>query len=387
MTPDVRIQPVATRSDLREFVLLPWKVYRGDPNWVPPLISERLDTLHPAKNPFFTHARAQLFLGRRGRQVVGRIAAFVDQQSNEHLHEAVGGFGFFECLEDYAAATALLDAAGRWVRQAGMSALRGPINFDLNDQPGVLVDGADCPAAVLEGHAPPYYREFLERYGLIRLRENHAWRVSLAALRDGMATFPEQVLRVFSAASERGDISVRKLRFEDWDREVALAHELFDSTLRHLPEHVPLSPAEFRRFADQMRPLLDRDLALFAEADGSVVGFLIAIPDFNQVLLHLNGRLFPFGWLKMLWYSRRIEVISFKLFGVREAYRRRGIDVLLYTQAVRTAIDKGYRWLDGSLTSEFNPTVVRLAERLGAERYKVYRIYQMDFEPAAGGVG
>jgi GNAT superfamily N-acetyltransferase len=190
---------------------------------------------------------------------------------------------------------------------------------------------------------------------------------------------PEQMLRVFDTIKQKGGVSIRKADLNVWDREVKIAHRLFNVTLEELPGHVPLNTEEFRRFADQMKPLLDTDMVLFAEVDGEPVGFLVAIPDFNRVLMHLNGRLFPFGWLKLLWHIRKIDVISFKLFGVLKEYRRRGIEVLLYLEAVRSAAAKGYEWLDGSLTSEFNPNILNLTERLGVERYKQFRLYEKMF--------
>lgn len=373
----ITIEGVQDRRALHEFVRLPWRVYRGDRNWVPPLISERLDRLNPGRNPFLAHAQVQLFLARDGRQPVGTIAAFVDPHRNQHLHQRIGGFGFFECLPDYAVADGLLSAACDTLRAWGMDAVRGPTNFGENDEPGILIGGADCPPAMLEAHTPPYYREYVERFGLTKESDTYAWRVSLRALAEGRAGLPVQLLRVFSAASQRGGIRVRKLNLSDWDREVDRALEFFNVTLQHLPDHVPMTRDVFRQMAGQMRFLLDPDLALFAEVEGRPVGFLVAIPDFNYLLRRLNGRLGPIGWLKILWYRKRIDTVSFKLFGVLEAYRRRGIDVLLYLQAVRSAMAKGYRWLDGSLTSEANPTVNRLAERLGAERYKHYRMYRM----------
>jgi GNAT superfamily N-acetyltransferase len=373
----ITIERVQDRRALREFVRLPWRVYKGDRNWVPPLISERLDRLNPARNPFLADAQAELFLARDGRRPVGTIAAFVDHHSNQHLGRRMGGFGFFECVHDYAVADGLLTAACDTLRGWGMDAVHGPTNFGDTDEPGILIGGADCPPAMLEAHTPPYYQEFVERFGMTKESDNYAWRVSLEPLADGRRTLPEQLLRVFAAAREQHGIQVRKLRLDDWDREVELSRELFNVTLEHLPQNVPMTAEAFRHMADQLRFLLDPDLALFAEVDGRTVGFLVAIPDFNYLLRRLNGHLYPLGWLKLLWYRKRIDTVSFKLFGVLEPYRRRGIDVLLYIEAVRSATAKGYRWLDGSLSSELNPTINRLAERLGAERYKQYRMYQM----------
>lgn len=377
-TPPVEIQEVVAKRDLKAFIKFPWQVYKGDPNWVPPLISERLDYLDPAKNPFFSHARAAFFLARRGRRIVGTIAPFINEAQGRHTEQTVGGFGFFEVLEDYQAAERLLDTAREWVRARGAKLLRGPTNFTSNDTPGVLIEGADCPPVIMEAHTPPYYRTFLEHYGMKKWQDIYAWRVTREQIGEELKNVPPDLLRVAEAVRRRSNITVRKLRMSDWEQEVTIAHRLFDETLRHLPDHVPMSQEQFRRLANNMKSFLDPDLALLAEADGQVIGFCVAIPDFNRVLIHLNGRLFPFGWLKLLWYRRRIDVVSFKLMGILDRYRHRGIEAVLYSEAVRAVYEKGYRWLDGSLTSEFNPAVIYLAERLGAERYKCYRIYEIE---------
>lgn len=373
----IRVRPLATRRDLWAFVKFPWQVYKGDPNWVPPLISERLEYLNPATGPFFRHADVALFIARRDRDTVGTIAAFVDHRRIEHLGRAEGGFGFFEVIEDYAIAERLLDAACEWLRARDMSAVRGPTSFTANDCPGVLIEGADCPPVMLEAHTPPYYKDFLERYGMEKENDLFAWRAFRAQIGEELKNIPPQLARVADVARKVANVTIRKIRMDKWDEEISTTHYLFDATLRHLPDYVPMTETEFRRFADQMRPFLDPDLALVAEFDGSPVGFCVAIPDVNRALIHLNGRLFPLGWLKLAHYARRIDVVSFKLMGVLEEYRRRGIDALLYLEAVRAVFDKGYEWLDGSLTSEYNPMVNLIAHRLGAERYKRYRLYRM----------
>jgi GNAT superfamily N-acetyltransferase len=373
----IQVRPLATRRDLRAFVKFPWQVYKGDPNWVPPLISERLEYLNPVTGLFYRHADVALFIARRGRDTVGTIAAFVDHCRTEHLGRAEGGFGFFEVIEDYTVAERLLDTACEWLRARDMSTVRGPTSFTANDCPGVLVEGADCPPVMLEAHTPPYYKDFLERYGMEKENDLFAWRAFRAQIGEELKNIPPQLARVADVARKVANVTIRKIRMDKWDEEIATAHYLFDITLRHLPDHIPMTEAEFRHFADQMRPFLDPDLALVAEFDGRPVGFCIAIPDVNRALIHLNGRLFPLGWLKLAHYTRRIDVVSFKLMGVLEEYRRRGIDALLYLEAVRAVFDKGYKWLDGSLTSEYNPMVNLIAHRLGAERYKRYRLYKM----------
>jgi GNAT superfamily N-acetyltransferase len=377
MTSPIQIQKVISKHDLRTFVKFPWCIYKGDPNWVPPLISERLDYLNPEKNPFYRQAEVALFLARRDRETVGTIAPFINESANEYSNEKVGGFGFFEVIEDYVVAERLLETACDWVKARGMAILRGPTNFSNNEAPGVLIEGADCPPVMLAAHTPTYYRTFLERYGMEKFIDNYAWRAFRSQIGTELENLPPELFRVADAARRRSNVTIRKARFENWEEEMTKAHYLFNITLTHLSDYVPISEEPFRRMADQLRPFLDRDLVLFAETDGRPIGFCVAIPDINRVLIHLNGRLFPLGWLKLLWYTRRIDVVSFKLMGVLEEYRRRGIDALLYLETIKALFAKGYEWLDGSLTSEENLAVNYLAERLGAEQYKHYRIYQM----------
>jgi len=374
----IQIQSVTTRRDLRAFVKFPWQVYKGDPNWVPPLIVERLGYLNSATGLFYRHADVALLLARRGRKVVGTVAAFVDHRRIKHLGRAEGGFGFFEVIEDYQVAEKLLDAACEWLRSHEIPVLRGPTNFTANDCPGVLIEGADCPPVMFEAHTPPYYKVFLERYGMEKENDLFAWRAFRSQIGEELKNLPPQLARVADVARKVANVTIRKIRMPEWDKEISTAHYLFDTTLRHIPDHIPLTEAEFHRLAEQMRRFIDPDLALFAEMEGQPVGFCVAIPDINRALIHLNGRLFPLGWLKLAHYVRQIDVVSFKLMGVLEEYRRRGIDALVYLEAVKAVFDKGYQWLDGSLASEFNPMVNLIAHRLGAERYKRYRLYRMD---------
>ncbi|MGC8874472.1 MAG: GNAT family N-acetyltransferase [Chloroflexia bacterium] len=374
---ELEIEVVRSRKDLRAFVRFPWRVYRDDPNWVPPLVTDRLRYLDPKTGPFYREADIALFLARRRNEVVGTIAAFVPHRRIALTGRPEGGFGFFEVLEDYAAARALLDAACAWLRERGMERMRGPTSFSDHECPGVLIAGADSPPAMLEAHTPPYYRDFLERYGMEKDHDLYAWRAPLWTLGPRLEHLPPEIERVAAAARKQAGLTIRKARLEAWPEEVVTAHYLFNETLKHLPDFVPISQEEFRRLAEPLRDLIDPDVALFAELDGKPIGFCVAIPDINRVLLHLKGRLFPLGWLQVKRLMRQVDVLTFKLMGVLERFRRRGIDALLYLEAVKAACVRGYRWLEGSVTSEWNPVVNRVAERLGAERYKHFRLYQM----------
>ncbi len=376
--PEITVQQVTNRRDLQAFVRFPWRVYRGDHNWVPPLISQRLSYLNPATGPFYRGADVALFAARRGREIVGTIASFVDHRCIEHSGQMEGGFGFFEVLEEYAVAKELLDAAFQWLRDRGMRIVHGPTNFTRFEEPGVLIEGVDCPPVMLTAHTPPYYKDFLEKYGLEKDHDLFCWRASVEQIGEELRLLPEELTRVADVARRLANATIRSIRMEDWDSEVAVALEIFNDTLSHLEEHIPLTLVEFRRLADQMRPFLNPDLAVFAEVDGRAIGFCVAIPDVNRVLIHLNGRLLPFNWLRIGRFIQQVDVVSFKLMGVLERYRRRGIDALLYIQVLKAIYENGYKWLDGSVSSELNPLVNPLAFRLGAELYKRYRLYQME---------
>jgi len=375
---EIQIHPVTTRRDLRAFVKFPWQVYAGDPNWVPPLIAERMEYLDPDKSPFFRHADVVLFLARRGQEVVGTIAAFVHHQRIERLGEKEGGFGFFETIDDDEVAGRLLDTASEWLRARGMVCMRGPTSFTDFDCPGVLIEGADCPPVMLAGHTPLYYKDLLERYGMEKDHDYYAWRASCEQIGEELSGLPPEIARVAEVARRGAKVTIRKVRMKEWDREIAIAHRLFNTTLQHIPDHIPLTEDEFGRLADQMKPFLDPDLTLFAEIDSEVIGFCVAIPDTNQVLKRLDGRIRLLDWLRIPRYIREIDTASFKLMGIVEEYRRRGIDALLYLETLKAIYEKGYKWLDGSLSSELNPLVNLVARRLGAELYKCYRVYRID---------
>ncbi|OHD68798.1 MAG: hypothetical protein A2177_10095 [Spirochaetes bacterium RBG_13_68_11] len=373
----VEIHPVTTRRDLKAFIRFPWQVYKGDHLWVPPLISDRLEYLDPARGTFFRHADVALFMARKGGRPRGTIAAFVDRARVAHGGQAEGGFGFFEVLEDYEAASALLNACRGWLRQRGMVSVRGPTNFGDNDTPGVLIAGTDFPPAMLEAHTPPYYKDFLERYGMQKDHDLYAWRVTFDRVGTELFGAPSDIARVAEAARKDSALSLRHLRLEDWDREVSIIRGLFNATLSHLPGAVPVGEEDFGRSARQLRPFLDAELGLIAEIGGTPVGYCLLIPDTNRVLARLNGRLFPFHWMMMRRYIRGIDVVSFKMMGVLKEYRRRGIDALLYMETLAKAKERGYAWLDGSLTSELNPAINLIARGRGAEMYKHYRLYRM----------
>ncbi len=376
MAAGIEVREVRSRRELEDFVRFPWQVYRGDRNWVPPIIAERLAYLTPAKNPMLQGADVALFLARREGRVAGTVGVLAPRHPVPAPNDGASPFGFFEVMDDHAVAERLLDAARGWLRAHGATLMRGPMSFTDWDCPGVLIEGADCPPVMLAGHTPPYYQALLERYGMEKYDDIYAWRAFRSQIGEDLEKVPPEIVRAAEAARRQG-FRVRRLRPERWSEELSTARYLFNATLSHLPGFAPMPEGDFQRLADPLRQIVDPDLALFAERDGRTVGLCISIPDVNRALIHLNGRLYPFGWLRLWWEARRIDVLTFKLMGVLPELRFRGVDALLFLQSLRAMMAKHYRWLDGSLTSERNAMVNLMAGRFGAERYKHYRVYQM----------
>jgi GNAT superfamily N-acetyltransferase len=374
---DLHIQEVQNEKQLRQFILFPWQVYRGDRNWVPPLISRRKSYLDRSVSPVFKEGDAALFLASRDGQVVGTVAASYSNHENDYREEKAGHFGFFETIDDYEVARLLFDTARQWLRERRMTVMRGPYNLGGNDDPGFLVGGEDCPPVMLEAHTKPYYPTMAERYGMVKYTEGYAYRIDRPVGGDLNSAIPLKIIRVAERIQQRAGVTVRRARLDHWDEEITIARGLFNAALMHLRDHVPMSEEQFRSMALEMKDLLHEDLVYFAEVNGEPIAFSLAIPDINRVLIHGNGGRYPWDWLRMWWYSRRIDVLSFKIMVMLPQYHGRGLDAILYLNTARAALARGYRWMDMSLIAEENTAVRLLAEKVGGRIFKRYRIYQI----------
>lgn len=379
------LHPVTTARDLKRFVTFPWRIYRDDPNWVPPLIAGQMDKLTPGRNPFWASAERQLWLALDGKQPVGTIAAIVDHHANQALGEKVGTFGFFECVNDPAVARALLDTAATWLAGRGMTAMRGPYNPGPNDEYGLLVEGDATRPALLEGHTPPYYAALVEAAGCHKHWESVAWLATVPPeVRRVEDVLPAKLLRAAEWARTRSQARLRPINIARWDDEIGLACRIYNAALAHLPNYVPVPEADFRHTAAAFRPLIDPALALIAEVDGEPAGFALTLPDFNEALQHANGRLWPIGALKLWWHSRRLRRATFKILMIRPEFRGRGVETLLIMETVRAVFTRGFREMDMSLTGEDNEAMQRMMAGLNLQVYRRYRIYEREVETKDG---
>jgi GNAT superfamily N-acetyltransferase len=377
--PRFRIRQVADDRDYWAFVKFPWTVYRDDPNWVPPLVTERRAFIDPHKNPFFEHVDAAFFLAERPNgDVLGTIAATVDHNYNAFQEVKVGWFGLFEVVEEYAVAEALLSTARDWVRDQGMSAILGPVNLSTNAEYALLVDGFDSPPVIMMTYNPRYYVDFIERFGFEKARDLYAYLFEAMAMAQNL---PRKLVRVGEATLQKGNIGIRKVNMQDWDNEIQRIKDIYNSAWEKLWGFVPMTEAEIDHLALQLKPLLDPDLLFIAEDRDRAVGVMVGLPDMNQALLkaHPGPSRWGVPWtlLKLLRHRRQITTWRGLITGVVEEYRGRGIEALFFLETGKTSLDKGYVHCEGSLILEDNTMMNRLARRLGGQAYKTYRVYEL----------
>jgi GNAT superfamily N-acetyltransferase len=370
----IEVRPIRSARERRFFLSFPWRIYGDDPLWVPPLLPQRAATIDPERGLFFKRGEAEFFIAWRDGQPVGTICAAEDPPTNEGRGKRECLFGFFECLEEYEVAEALLNTVRSWAKQRSLNALFGPFNLDYEDGYGVLLEGRDRPPVFLCGHTPPYYRGFLERYGCEPARaDNLAFAIDL----DLDTPTARRLFRLAERVRQRGRITVRGADLDRWDDEIDRVHRLLNIALAHLTDHIGWRRDVLEAMLRPFRDIVDPELVLFAEIDGETVGWFPGIPNLNEAFIHANGLRYPWDYAR-LWYHMRSqpECLAIKSVLVPPEYWGRGVAVVLFAEMGKRAKARGFKWLDLSLTSADNPNTPILAERMGAKVYKRYRVYR-----------
>lgn len=371
----IEVRPIRTSRERRTFLTFPWRIYRDDPLWVPPLLSQRAETIDPQRGPFFKRGDADFFVAWRDGKPVGTICAGEDRFANQNRQANECVFGFFEYYEDYEVFKALLSCATDWALQHNLDTLRGPFNLDYEDSYGVLIEGRDRPPALMCGHTPVYYQGFMERYGFQPARaDNLAFAIDL----DDTTPQAQRLLRLADKASKREGITIRGADLDDWEGEIDRIHRLINIALAHLPDHTGWARDALAALVAPFRTLADPELILFAEVDGEAVGWLPGIPNLNEALIHANGLRYPWDYVR-LWYHMRRQTSSLAVKSVLllPEYWGTPVGVLMFAELGKRAVAKGYHWADLSITSADNPTTPMLAEKMGAKIYKRYRVYKL----------
>ncbi|HEX4620896.1 MAG TPA: N-acetyltransferase [Myxococcaceae bacterium] len=371
---DLTLVPVSTAADRDAFVKFPYALYKDDPNWVPPLLLERKDFINPRKNPWFEFGTVQLYLARRGGKVIGRIAAVDDPHYNAFHGTQLGFFGMFECIDDPGVARALFDAAALWCKARGFREFIGPVNFSTNYECSVLVDGFDSPPVLLMAYNPSYYPGLYEACGFAKAHDLWAWEI------DTSKPPPEKVRRVAEKVRQREGLVIRAARMEDFDNEARRIKALYNEAWEKNWGFVPMTEREFDQVARDMKPMIRPELVLIAEVQGEPVAFAMTVPNANEAIRAANGRLFryglPIGLVKLALAQRKIQRVRLVILGVKQKYRKRGIDAVLYLDTLLTSAKLGYPLGEISWTLESNDMVNRSIELMGGRKYKTYRIYQ-----------
>ena len=373
----IEIKSITTNKEKRTFLTFPWTIYKNDPLWVPPLIPERAKVIDPEQGLFFKDGTAEFFIAWKDGAPAGTLCLAEDYNCTRAKGYAECMYGFVECIEEYDVFRAMFDHAEFWARARNMKSLYGPFNLDREDSRAILIEGRNRPPAILCGHHPPYYQTFFERYGFEKNGED-----GLAYAIDIDLNNPrvQRLMRLADKVRERHpEFTVRGANIEDLDNEIDRIVYLQNEGLKHMPEHVPYTRTDIETMINPLIELADMDLVLFAEVDGKPAGFFPGVPNFNEVLIHLNGLRYPWDYLRYVKYrNAKPKCIAVKSAVVPPEYWYTGVAILMFAEMAKRASARGYQWADLSLTGESNVDTFPLAHHMGAKIYKRYRFYKKE---------
>jgi GNAT superfamily N-acetyltransferase len=365
----VSVEPVVSKKHLKEFVKLPYALYRKDPNWVPQLLMDDYKKLDREKHPFFKHATAEYFLARSEGRPAGRIGVIQDALWKERHGENAAYWGWFESVNDPAVAKALFDAAHSWAKERGCTRIFGPMTPNANDYVGLLIEGFDEPPCIMMTYNPSYYAKLVEGAGYRKWKDLFAWLLD-------DPNIPERLKEVIPVVEKRGKFTLRTVNMKDFAGELKKARSIYNEFEQVNSIYTPFTEEEFEYVGKDLKMAIDPDIVLFAEVDGKPAGLSLAIPDMNVALKPARGRLFPLGIFKILLASRKIKRIRVLSMGVLKEYRHRGIDLSFYYHTYVTGLRKGITSAEMSWVEEDNVPMNNVARRMNAKKYKTYRVYE-----------
>ncbi len=375
---ELKVIPVQTESDLKKFIHFPWKIYKNDKNWVPPLIGDLKKLLKPSHDGLGAKICHETFLALIGDEPVGRIFAGYDKTLNAKKNIKLGYFALFECINDEATAQALFDAAIGWFRGNGIESVIGPTSptgTDGDENKGLLVDCFDRPPVLMNSYNPPYYRELIEKCGFVKDYDVFAYYLDKDSL------FTKNPGKIIEYAQKRYGFHVDTLNKANIEKDLKDMKHVMDLAMPDdWPDLVPPTMEEMWELADKLMPNADPDLIIIARSGDEAVGFGIALPDYNQALIHMNGRMNPISIIKFLWYKRKIDWARFFVMFVIPAYRSKGVSHAIYYKTFVNGVNKGMKYGEGSTIGETNIRMRTDIESVGGQKYKTYRIFKKELE-------
>ncbi len=373
MSKAVRCEVVTSRADRKAFLNVERAIYRDEPNWVPPLWMVRRELVGFKPHPFYDDAQGQAFLVRRGDQVVGRVLAIVNHAHNRMHGEKRGFFGFYECFDDLDASNELFAVATDWLRQQGMTAARGPVNPSLNYECGLLVDGFDTPPTYLIPYNRDYYERLIKAFGFEKSQDLFSYEAHIDILED----LDPKLMFVIQEATKRFKVKCRPIDRRHFAADVRSFLEIYNLSLQQTWGYVPMSEAEIDHQSAGLKHLIVPELTSIAEIDGKPVGAGFGLLDYNQIIKKIDGRLFPFGWLKLLTGKRKIDRLRLISTNVLPEYQKWGLGLVTLARILPDAITRGIQIGEFSWVLESNSLSRGTIERGGAKRTKVHRIYDL----------
>lgn len=356
------------KADLKEFIDLPFDLYKADKFYVSELKSDIKHTL--TEDPFWHNAKRELFLAKKDGKPVGRIAAIINEAHNKHWQDNIGFFGFFECENDKGTAKALFDAAANWLKENSKDAMRGPVNPSTNHTCGVLIDSFDSMPCIMMPYNPPYYDELIKSAGLDKAKD------LLAFDKTDQSDFSPRMHKLIQRILKNPDLSMRCINIKNFDEEVKIVREIYNAAWNQNYGFVPISEEEIANTAKQLKLIVKPELTCMIEIKGEVAGFAISIPNMNHVLKELKGTLNPLRLPKALLAWRKIRDCRMIMLGVHPDHRSRGLELLLVKHVVDNGIKKGWKKAELSWMLEDNKAIISVIEESGCYKTKTYRIYQ-----------
>ena len=369
----IEIKQVVTKKDLAAFVDFPHILFEGDKNYVPELHIAQRDLLTPGKHPFHNHSKLQCFLAYKNGKIVGRIAAILNNNHNDFTKRKDGFFGFFDLYNDSEVAEKLITEAKNWLLNEGVNTIIGPVNPSTNEPTGLLIDGFDSPPVAMMTYNKPYYQSLLEANGFEKKFDLLAYDLPTVAVDKRTIQLKEVLRKRF----ESRNIVVRNINLKDFKNEVQKILTIYNAAWHANTGFVPMTDEEFRYLAKDLKMILDKDFCLIAEKEGKIIGFALAIPDINQVLIKIKrGRLFPTGIFKLLLGLKKINYVRVLALGVNEEFRKAGVEAYFYAEIIQKAIDKKISGGEASWILENNEMMNKGLKNLNATIYKRYRIFE-----------
>ncbi len=373
---DVVIRPVEGKRDLRKFVKVPFHVHRDHAEWVPPLIIDRMEFLNRKKNPYFDHAEVGLWIAEKDGVPVGRISAQIDQNWDEYRGGNDGQFGFFETIDDQEVASALLDTGCEWLAGKGREKVYGPMDFTTNDEIGIQISGFDARPSILENCHQPYFMERVEGAGFTKAMDLLMWHLEMGKLAEGLEFHPAIMESAQQSLDEHG-ITIRNMRRSDLANEMSRFHEVYNEAWGDNWGFVPITREEVEFHAKTLKLVVDEDWAMIAEtADGETVGAALTLPDINQVLARMNGKVLPFGWYHYLTGKKKINSVRILALGVKKAWQHTGVAAALYVRHIQTTHPDRVMKGEAGWILENNEAMNRALEGMGGEVNKKFRVYE-----------